>query len=159
MIPAFSDMHVMVIGGILIIALVVLVNIRQYLREREYCVHRSGWARDDFVSHFRAKNVPPEVAAGIYGRLRNWNLVKCFPVNPDDNLESVYQVGGRLGMPLCEFINEIGPDCGLADLTATQLSARIRECAPIVTVSDLVRLVSVLRDGKGDITDFGKMKN
>ena len=142
----FGDICGVVVTVSLIVVSLLFWGILQYSRV-EAAAQRKGSTRDDFVNYFRAKDVPQEISAGVYDGLPKYQMIlRHFPVHPDDNLESVYGVGGEGGTPFCEFIDEIAPDCGVRTPTATQLSVRIKECSPITTVADLVRLLSRLRD-------------
>lgn len=134
--------------GVAVVGTWLLVcAVAQYLRERKSRAIRKGWTRADFVDYFRSSNVAQEVSAGVYDGLPRFQMIlRDFPVHPDDDLDSVYGVGGQYGISLREFIDEIAPSCGVAAPTESQLTAFVKGGAPIVTVSDLVRFMSRLRD-------------
>jgi hypothetical protein len=142
---AFADIHVIAVTVIVFAGWIVFCSVRQYLCERKYRAQRPGWKRDDFVTYFSARDVPQEISAGVYDGLPRYQMiVGRFPVHPDDNLQALYGVGGEGGVPLCEFLDEIAPDCGVHLPAPAELSVRIKQCWPIITVADLVRLLSTL---------------
>jgi hypothetical protein len=108
---------------------------RQYRLKRS----RKGQDRQSFVRYFIVEGIPEPIAIEVYRYLQKQQMVKGFPVNPEDNLEEVY---GLQDEDLSEAIVELAQICRVP---VPPDNDPVWSQAHIFSVEDLVRFVEDLR--------------
>jgi hypothetical protein len=100
---------------------------------------RKGQDRQSFVRYFIVEGIPEPIVIEVYRYLQKQQMVKGFPVNPEDNLEEVY---GLQDEDLSDAIVEIAQTCRVP---VPPDNAPVWSQAHIFSVEDLVRFVEDLR--------------
>jgi hypothetical protein len=108
---------------------------KQYRLKRS----RKGQDRQGFVRYFVVEGIPEAVTIEVYRYLQKLQMVKGFPVSPEDNLEQVY---GLQDEDLTEAIVEIAQICRVP---IPPDNAPIWSQAHIFSVEDLIRFIGSLR--------------
>jgi hypothetical protein len=108
---------------------------KQYRLKRS----RKGQDRQGFLRYFVVEGIPEAIAIEVYRYLQKLQLVKGFPVNPEDNLEEIY---GLQDEDLTEAIVEIAQICR-APIPPD--GSPIWNQAHIYSVEDLIRFIDTLR--------------
>jgi hypothetical protein len=109
--------------------------LKQYRLKRS----RKGQDRQGFVRYFVVEGIPEALAIEVYRYLQKLQMVKGFPVNPEDNLEEVY---GLQDEDLTEAIVEIAQICRVP---MPPDGSPIWSQAYLYSVEDLIRFIDTLR--------------
>jgi len=125
-----------------VIALVVLWTavatgfkwLKQYQLKRS----RKGQNRQSFVRYFVVEGIPEALVIEVYRYLQKLQLVKGFPVSPEDNLEQVY---GLRDEDLTEAIVNI---VRLCNIPIPPENSPLWIQAHIFSVEDLIRFIDFL---------------
>jgi hypothetical protein len=102
---------------------------------------RKGQDRQSFVRYFVVEGIPEALPIEVYRYLQKLQMVKRFPVSPEDNLEQVY---GLQDEDLTEAIVEIAQICRTP---IPPDSSPIWSQAHIFSVEELIRFIDDLRQG------------
>jgi hypothetical protein len=113
---------------------------KQYRLKRD----RRGQDRDSFVRYFVVEGIPEAVSVAVYRYFQKLQMVKNFPVSPEDNIEQVY---GLQDEDLTEAIVDIAQICRFPVPPDT---SPIWNQAYIFSVEDLVRFVASLGEPDPD---------
>jgi hypothetical protein len=100
---------------------------------------RKGQDRQSFVRYFVVEGIPEALTIEVYRYLQKLQMVKGFPVSPEDNLEQIY---GLQDEDLTEAIVEIAQICRTP---IPPDGSPIWSQAHIFSVEDLIRFIDDLR--------------
>lgn len=109
--------------------------LKQYRLKRS----RKGQNRQSFVRYFVVEGIPEALATEVYRYLQKLQLVKGFPVSPEDDLERVY---GLRDENLTEAIVDIVKVCRIP---IPPENSPLWVQAHIFSVEDLIRFIDFLR--------------
>lgn len=109
--------------------------LKQYRLKR----NRRGQDRQSFVRYFVVEGIPEALVIEVYRYLQKLQMVKKFPVSPEDNLQQIY---GLQDEDLTEAIVEIAKVCR-TPLPPENSPVWIQ--AYIFSVEDLVRFIDSFR--------------
>lgn len=109
--------------------------LKQYRLKRS----RKGQSRQSFVRYFVVEGIPEALVIEVYRYLQKLQLVKGFPVSPEDNMEHVY---GLQDEDLTEAIVKIAQICRVP---IPPDNSPLWAQAHIFSVEDLIRFVDFLR--------------
>ena len=126
-----------------VIALVVIWTAAatgfKWLKQYQLKRSRKGQKRESFVRYFIVEGIPEALAVEVYRYLQKLQLVKGFPVSPEDNMEQVY---GLRDEDLTEAIVEIAKVCRVP---IPAENSPLWTQAYIFSVEDLIRFIDFLR--------------
>ncbi|MBW4518014.1 MAG: hypothetical protein KME11_22665 [Timaviella obliquedivisa GSE-PSE-MK23-08B] len=100
---------------------------------------RKGQNRQSFVRYFIVEGIPEAIAIEVYRYLQKLQLVKNFPVSPEDNIEQVY---GLQDEDLTEAIVAIAQICRVP---IPPENSPLWSQAHVFSVEDLIRFIDFLR--------------
>ena len=104
-------------------------------RVEKIAKRRSGQGFNEFAAYFLSEGIPLYKLREVYDYFQNWQLVKKFPVLPNDDLYKVY---GICEEDLDDAVVE------LANRWRVRLPETFEGLGPVRTVSDIVHLLNQL---------------
>jgi hypothetical protein len=110
----------------------------KWLKQYQLKRSRRGQDRQSFVRYFVVEGIPEALAIEVYRYLQKLQLVKGFPVSPEDDLKHVY---GLQDEDLTEAIVEIAQICRISIPPA---NSSVWTQAHIFSVEDLIRFIDFL---------------
>jgi hypothetical protein len=109
-------------------------RLRRY-REQRMATQRVGQGFADFVDYFSDPDIPIYKLREVYEYFQNWQSVKEFPVDPNDDLYKVY---GICDEDVDDAVVE------LAHRWQAKLPLTFAGLGPVRTVADVVYLLNQL---------------
>jgi hypothetical protein len=104
-------------------------------RTQKLADSRRGQGFDDFIAPFSGENIPADKLRHVYDFFQNWQDVKNFPVDPNDDLVKVY---GIVDDDLDDAVIEI------AGRWPAKLPPTFEGLGPVRPVADVVHLLHQL---------------
>ncbi len=111
----------------------------KWLKQYQLKRSRKGQNRQSFVRYFVVEGIPEALAIEVYRYLQKLQMVKGFPVSPEDNMEHIY---GLQDEDLTEAIVEIARICRVF---VPPENSPLWNQAHIFSVEDLIRFIDFLR--------------
>jgi hypothetical protein len=109
--------------------------LKQYRLKRS----RKGQDRQSFVRYFVVEGIPEALAIEVYRYLQKLQMVKGFPVSPEDDMENIY---GLQDEDLTAAILEIAKICRTP---IPPENSPLWSQAHVFSVEDLIRFIDSLR--------------
>ncbi|NJR40376.1 MAG: DUF908 domain-containing protein [Leptolyngbyaceae cyanobacterium CSU_1_4] len=109
--------------------------LKQYRLKRS----RKGQNRQSFVRYFIVEGIPETIAVEVYRYLQKLQLVKSFPVSPEDDMQQIY---GLQDEDLTEAIVAIAHICRVP---IPPENSPLWAQAQVFSVEDLIRFIDFLR--------------
>jgi hypothetical protein len=120
------------LGGL---AVVLAFNAWLHYRQRKLAQAREGQGFNEFAPYFSGEGIPLYKLREVFLYFQNWQTVKNFPVNADDDICGVY---GICDEDLDDAVEELAKAWGVQLLDPAE-SLRM---PPVRTVADLVRFLA-----------------
>jgi hypothetical protein len=127
--------------GVIAIAVIWTAATTGFKWLKQYRLKRSrrGQDRHSFARYFVVEGIPEALVIEVYRYLQKLQLVRGFPVSPEDNIEHIY---GLQDEDLTEAIVEIAQICRIPIPPG---NSPVWMQAYIFSVEDLIRFIDVLR--------------
>lgn len=111
----------------------------KWLKQYQLKRSRKGQNRQSFVRYFVVEGIPEALVIEVYRYLQKLQMVKGFPVSPEDDMQHVY---GLQDEDLTEAIIEIAQICRVP---VPPENSPLWTQAHIFSVEDLIRFIDFLR--------------